>query len=152
SDIDKGIKKSGTTILTKIISTEDSSSINEIYKNLSNSSNADSLIKNDPSIANLIVEKEINLGTLNDEALEDTIYSLNQGEMTKPFKHDSLWLIIFIKNKSAKSIDLTDQKTVNEIKKNIRNRRIQKKYNEFIETLLSGKTFSINEESFFFIA
>ncbi|RPI73243.1 MAG: hypothetical protein EHM47_06480, partial [Ignavibacteriales bacterium] len=151
ADIDKGIKKFGTTILTGIISTEDSSLINEIYKNLLSSSNADSLINNNPSIANLIVEKEINLGTLNDEALEDTIFNLNHGEPTKPFKHDALWLIIFIINKSAKSIDL-DQKTIDEIMKIIRNRRIQKKYNEYMGRLLSGKTFSISEESFFFIA
>ena len=151
-DITKGIQKYSTTIVTEIITSADSTIVNKIYNDLLNSPNPDSLI-NSISIKNLSVEKEINLGTLNDESLEDSIYSLSPGEFTKPFKHESVWVIFFVKNKLRSSFaDQTDQKTNNEIKRIIKNRRVQKKYIEYLRDLLSGKTFSINEESFFFIA
>ena len=152
-DITKGIQKYSTTILTEIITSAYSTIVNKVYNDLLNSPNPDSLINNSISIKNLSVEKEINLGILNDESLEDSIYSLSPGEFTKPFKHESVWVIFFVKNKLRNSFaDLTDQKTNNEIKRTIKNRRVQKKYIEYLRYLLSGKTFSINEESFFFIA
>jgi parvulin-like peptidyl-prolyl isomerase len=152
-DITKGIQKYSTTILTEIITSADSTIVNKVYNDLLNSPNPDSLINNSISIKNLSVEKEINLGTLNDESLEDSIYSLSPGEFTKPFKHESVWVIFFVKNKLRSSlVNLTDQKTNNEIKRTIKNRRVQKKYIEYLRNLLSGKTFSINEKSFFFIA
>ena len=151
-DITNGIQKYSTTVVTEIIASEDSSLVNKIYAELQNSPNTDSLLNNNPAIKNLSSEKEINLGTLNSESLEDSIYKLIPGEFTKPFKHESVWVIFFIRNKITKGVDLSDQKTVNEIKRTIKNRRVQKKYDEYLKNLLSGKTFSINEEPFFFIA
>lgn len=151
-DINLGILKYSTKILTEIIAFDDSSVLNKVYSDLQNSSNSDSLIQNNSLIKSLSTEKEINLGNLNDESLENIIYDLSPGEFTKPFKHESFWAIFFIKNKTNKSIDLTDQKIINEINRTVKNRRIQKKYIEYLKVLLSGKTFSINEDAFFFTA
>ncbi|MCK7516312.1 MAG: hypothetical protein MZV64_00575 [Ignavibacteriales bacterium] len=54
----------------------------------------------------------------------------------------------FIKNKIYTAIDLNDQKTVDQIKDVLRNRRIEKRYQEYYKEILTGFNTEINPETF----
>lgn len=148
-DIENGILKSQAKLSTQIISTRDSLTIYDLYNKISLDTNYDSLISNYQNLTNNIVD--ITLGTLKDEEIEDSLYSLNVNGFTSPIKSEVGWVIFIIKNKIFTPIDLSNQRSIDKMKKVIRNRRIEKRYEEYLNQLLSGITINIDAESFNFI-
>ena len=88
------------------------------------------------------------MGSLKDEEIEDSIYSLPVNGFTDPIKSEVGWAIFIIKNKISTPFDLGNQQVIDNMKKVIRNRRIEKRYKEYLNELLSGITININPESF----
>jgi len=149
-DIIKGMKKYHTTITVNILSSPDSLMMMEIFERISASGNPDSLIINDDLIKRITTLREVSLGTLRDEALEDSIYNLDPGEYTKPFMHDSFWVIFFVKNKtSGAGSALTDEQILSDVKRKIKNRRLEKVYTSYADSLLSGKTYTTDKDNFY---
>ncbi len=146
NDIDKGIIKSQAKIIAQIITTNDSLTIYKFYSQLRQNNNFDSLA----SIHSDVTDREIDvaLGTLRDEEIEDSLYSMNINDFTFPIKSEVGWVIFGIENKILTPVDLSNQQTIDNIKKIIRNRRIEKRYNEYLNELLSGITINISPESF----
>jgi parvulin-like peptidyl-prolyl isomerase len=149
NDIMKGIEKFSSKLSVQIISSVDSVIIQRIFKQLSASSKPDSLIKNDNTIKNITSAKEIELGTLKDEKIEDLVFSLKTGEFTKPFRHESVWVIFYLENKTSGGVDLNDQKIISEIKKRIKNRRLETLYISYTDSLFRGRNFQVNKENFY---
>ena len=145
-DIANGILKSQAKLSTQILSTQDSSTIYNLYNKFSLDTNYDSLISNYQNLTNNIVD--ITLGTLKDEEIEDSLYSLPVNGFTSPIKSEVGWVIFIIKNKIFTPIDLSNQQSIDNMKKVIRNRRIEKRYEEYLNQLLSGITINIDSESF----
>jgi hypothetical protein len=73
---------------------------------------------------------------------------MNINDFTFPIKSEVGWVIFGIENKILTPVDLSNQQTIDNIKKIIRNRRIEKRYNEYLNELLSGITINISPESF----
>jgi len=146
TDIENGIVKSQSKLNAQIISSADSLSIYHLYNNLIINSNYDSLISISPKITSNILD--ITLGTLKDEEIEDSLYSLPINGHTSPIKSEVGWVIFIINNKIFTPIDLGNQQAIDNLKKVIRNRRIEKRYEEYLNELLSGIVININPESF----
>ncbi len=149
NDIENGILKSQAKLNTQIISTQDSVIIHNLYNKFSLDTNYDSLILNYHNLTNNVVD--ITLGTLKDEEIEDSLYSLPLNGFTSPIKSEVGWVIFIIKNKIFTPIDLSNQQSIDNMKKVIRNRRIEKRYEGYQNQLLSGITINIDSESFNFI-
>lgn len=148
-DISNGILKSQTTLKVKIVSSADSSIIYDFHKRLIQTNNFDSLLN---TYNNLMPETqltEITLGKLKDEEFEDILYELNINEFTEPVRSEIGWVLFFIYDKLFTTIDLTDEKTISDVKKIIRTRRIQIRYEEYMKSLLSGITITPNEDLFY---
>lgn len=148
-DIENGILKSQAKLKTQILSTQDSLIIYNLYNKFSLDTNYDSLISNYQNLTNNLVD--ITLGTLKDEEIEDSLYSLPINGFTAPIKSEVGWVIFIIRNKIFTPIDLSNQQSIDNMKKVIRNRRIEKRYEEYLNQLLSGITINIDSESFNFI-
>jgi parvulin-like peptidyl-prolyl isomerase len=144
-----GIIKSQAKINTQIVSTQDSLTIYNLYNKFSLDTNYDSLISNYQNLTNNIVD--ITLGTLKDEEIEDSLYSLPVNGFTAPIKSEVGWVIFIIRNKIFTPIDLSNQQAIDNMKKVIRNRQIEKRYDEYLKQLLSGITINIDSESFNYI-
>ncbi|HEX9251386.1 MAG TPA: hypothetical protein VF870_04045, partial [Ignavibacteriaceae bacterium] len=149
-DIANGIIKSQTKLNAQIITSNDSLSIFNLYQKLNANSNFDSLISKTENITNNVFD--ITLGSLKDEEIEDSIYSLPVNGYTDPIKSEVGWAVFIVKNKISTSFDLGNQQTIDNMKKVIRNRRIEKRYKEYLNELLSGITINISPESFFLLS
>jgi parvulin-like peptidyl-prolyl isomerase len=145
-DMNDGIIKSQTKLITQIVSTNDSIDIYKFYNQLKPNDKFDSLVSSNPKL----IEREIDitLGTLKDEEIEDSLYSLAINDYTFPIKSDVGWVIFRIGNKIFTPVDLSNQQIIDNIKKIIRDRRIEKRYDEYLKELLSGITIHISPESF----
>lgn len=149
NDINAGIQKSQLKFKTKLISTNDSILIYNFYNQLSRQINFDSLSSTFNDIKSTDVE--VSFGTLKDEEIEDSLYLLQIDGFTSPIKSEIGWVIFKIDNKIFTPFDLNDQKAVNDMKKVLRERRIEKRYQEYMEELLSGTEININSDPFLFI-
>ena len=146
NDINSAIIKSQSKLSTQIISSKDSTSMWDFYKKLNQNINYDSLLLTLPNFTNNLVD--IALGTLKDEEIEDSLYTLPIDGFTSPIRSEVGWVIFVIKNKVFTPIDLGDQQTIDNMKKVIRNKRIEKRYEGYLNELLSGITINIEPKSF----
>lgn len=146
NDINVGIQKSQIKLSTQIISTNDSLLIFNFFYRLNKKNDFDSILSTFPELTS--TDLDVFLGSLKDEEMEDSLYSLEINQFTSPIKSEVGWIIFKIKNKIFTPIDLNDQKAVENIKKPMRDRRIEKRYHEYIEELLSDIRININSESF----
>jgi len=147
-DINSGIQKSQIKLSTQIVSTADSLRIYDFFTQINKKNDFDSTLSSFPELTSTDVD--ILLGSLRDEEIEDSLYSLGINQFTSPIKSEVGWVIFNIKNKVFTPFDLNDQKAVDDMKKAIRDRRIEKRYNEYMEELLSGIKININPEPFLF--
>ncbi len=145
-DINNGIIKSQAKLSTQIVTTNDSVSIYNYYRHINLNKNFDSLLLINPELTGKIFD--ITLGTLKDEEIEDSIYSLPLNGFTSPIKSEVGWVIMIIRDKIFTPIDLGNQQSIDNMKKIIRNRRIEKRYKEYLNILLGSTTIDINPESF----
>lgn len=148
-DIDNGIKKSQEKIVAQIISSPDSTDIYEFYSLLTLNTNFDSAFSKTSSLTKN--DFDISLGSLKDEEIEDSIYSLSVNDFTAPIRSEVGWVIFRVKNKIFMPFDLSNQNSIDNMKRIIRNRRIEIRYNEYLKELLSGQIININKESFLLI-
>jgi hypothetical protein len=145
-DITNGILKSQTKLSAQIVTSQDSLVVYNLYNKFKSNSNFDSLITNTKSVTGNVFD--ITLGSLKDEEIEDLLYSLPINGFTSPIKSEVGWVIFIIKNKTFTPIDLGNQQAIDNMKKVIRNRRIEKRYEEYLKEILGGITININPEAF----
>lgn len=145
-DITNGIIKSQTKLNSQIITSNDSLSIFNVYQKLNSNSNLDSVIAKTKNITSNVFE--ITLGCLKDEEIEDSLYSLPINGFSSPIKSEVGWVIFIIRNRIFTPIDLGNQQAIDKMKKIIRNRRIEMRYEEYLKGLLGGIKININPESF----
>lgn len=146
SDIEKGTFKSQLTQVIRFLSSEDSLSIFSLYNALLIKKNLDSSLIAFATISDTIAETKF--GTIKSEILEDSIYSLKKGNYSSPFKIENGWIILFCKEQILTPIDIGDSKMIENIKKVIRERKLEILYNNYRNNLLSGMYVKINPELF----
>lgn len=146
NDIQAGIQKSQIKLNTQIISTNDSLEIHNFYLQLNKNNNFDSSLYRFIGLTSTDID--VFLGSLRDEEIEDSLYSLEINQFTSPIKSEKGWVIFKIKNIVFTPIDLKDQKALENVKKAVRDRRIEKRYHEYLEELLSGIKIKIDREPF----
>lgn len=146
NDITNGINKLQIKLNVQIISTKDSALVYNFYNELSLPTPIDSALKKNKGIN--LVETEISLGKLRDEEIEDSMYSLNIGQTTAPIKSEIGWVIFRLTDKVFSPVDISDSKITNDMKDIILNRRIEKKYQKYLNDLLTGITINIDPEAF----
>ncbi len=147
-DVNRTINNAQFKLKTRIINSEDSIKIFRIYSLLKEYISLDSILRIPEFLFIPAGEFEVSIGSLKDEEVENYLFSLNPKEFTQPIRSEVGWVIFFITEKYLTPIDLTDQKTIENLKKIIKSRRIMHKMNEYLKELLSNKTIDINDQAF----
>ncbi len=145
-DINNGIMKIQTTLNVLLISSKDSSLMSDFYDKITVPENIDSLLTRYNGLTQQVIE--IKLGKLKDEEIEDLLYSMSTGAFTEPIKSEIGWVIFQVKDRVSSPIDLSDEKIINELKRTIRSRRVEKRHGEYLKTLLTGIKISADEKIF----
>lgn len=147
-DITLGMKRSAMQLEFSVFSSNDSVLINSIYISLTGGASFDSL----KNIYNEIVSKEpvyISFGDLNEETIEDSLYSLKQNQFTVPIKNNSGWFIFRLDTINTRIINPKEhQKHKSFVENRIKERRAMKEGTKYLSTLLSGKLIDIDKTIF----
>ncbi len=148
SDLANAIEKSQFKLKSKIINSEDSTKIFQVYELLKNNYSIDSIFKI-PEFAFLSSGNfEITLGSLKDEEVEDYLFTLNPDEFTHPIRSEIGWVIFYIKEKSFTPVDISNQKFTDNIKNIIKSRRKMKFAEDYLQKLLSNQIYNIDDTVF----
>jgi len=150
SDLEKGIGKSQFTQVIRFISSQDSVSIFEFHKQLKSITNIDSLIPLFNSIDDTIID--VKFGDLDNETIEDTIYSLKKGSFSNPFQVDNGWIIFYCRDNVFTPLNLGDQQAIENIRKPIKRRKLEILFNEYRNNLLKGTNVKINPNTLFLLS
>ena len=150
SDLEKGISKSQFTQVVRFISSQDSVSIFEFHKQLKSITNIDSLIPLFNSIDDTIIN--VKFGDLDNETIEDTIYSLKKGSYSNPFQVDNGWIIFYCRDNIFAPLNLGDQQAIENIRKPIQRRKLEILFNEYRNNLLKGTNVKINPNTLFLLS
>lgn len=147
-DVALAINKAQYKIISKIITSTDSTLIFDLYQKFHLTDNKDSLITTKQFSSLTANQFEITIGSLKDEEVENYLFTLSPKDFSAPIKSEVGWVIFLIKDKLFTPIDISDQKAVNKINSIVRNRRIMKRTNEYLQELLGNITIHIDEEAF----
>lgn len=151
-DVSTALNKAQYKLVSKIISSTDSSLIFDLYSKLQLSDKIDSLLTVTPFSSVAANQFEISLGSLKDEEVEDFLFTLSPNEFSYPIKSEVGWVIFLIKDKLFTPIDISDEASVNKIKNIVKNRRTMLMTNEYLQNLLGNVTINIDETAFLSVA
>ncbi|NWF88685.1 MAG: peptidyl-prolyl cis-trans isomerase [Ignavibacteriaceae bacterium] len=130
----EGLQRIYNNLVLDVLKFKDSASANEIYSRLKNEITFDSA----KSILNSqIPSVQIKFGEMT-ENVEDMLYSLNEGEHTKPVKSSSGWLIFKLVKKEPAAFSKRDQAVMN-VEEIIKQRKTDYFYNEFYGKFFGGR-------------
>jgi parvulin-like peptidyl-prolyl isomerase len=125
-EIEKGVNRSRNTLKVQIWAGTDSADSYRIYGLTQKGLSFDSLE---------IPETDITYGNMDDDKIEDLLYSLKPGEYSKPVNFRSGWFIFHLKNKIFTSKD-DNEKILSDVKRNIKERKAREIGTKFLSVFL----------------
>lgn len=145
-EVNDAIEKSQFKLQTFIVISIDSARIHHCYNQLLKQSDFDSVLSMFPELDT--ATSEVVLAGLKDESIEDSLFKLRLNEFTPPLKTEIGWVIFKLINKTFTPIDLNDEAAVNNAKDAVRDRKIEKRYLQYMTELLSETSIIIDSISF----
>lgn len=145
-EISKGLSNINRIISVSIITSPDSIEIWNLFDAFQSGLRFDSML-----VVMGMPEKrfEIKYGSLEDEAVEDMLYSLNLNEITKPVKSKDHWFIFkLVGDHKDTSIDLSNDHSKNIVLKKLKDRKAQKLGRNFLDNLLGGESITADRKLF----
>ena len=145
-EISIGLSRVTRILEMNIVASPDSQNIWNLYEELSTSDDFDSIVA-----ASKLPNKvsEIKLGSLQDERIEDIVYSLKINEFTKPILSNHNWFIFkLIGDRRDETIDLTKEHAKNIVIKTLSDRKSQKIGREYLDRLFKGRTITADRKVF----
>lgn len=146
SEITTGLSRVTRILNTLIITTPDSQKALTLYNDFQKGSSFDSVL------INLKMPQkpfEFKYGSLEDEAMEDVVYSLNLNEISKPVKSKSNWFIFkLVSDEQDLSIDPSKEHAKNIVIKKLKDRKSQKLGRDYLDKVLSGVRITADRKLF----
>ena len=145
-EISIGLSRVTRILEMNIVASPDSQNIWNLYDELLASDNFDSI-----TAASKLPNKvsEIKLGSLQDERIEDIVYSLKINEFTKPILSNRNWFIFkLIGDRRDETIDLTKEHAKNIVIKTLSDRKSQKIGREYLDRIFKGRTITADRKVF----
>jgi parvulin-like peptidyl-prolyl isomerase len=134
-----------------IVSSNDSEKIWGFFNEIKQSSNYDSLLiaynlKSSPY--------KVKYGSIENDLVENVIYSLKINQTTEPIKIDDLWLMfkLISDDPNPSTINLSPDQIKNIITEKLKSKEAQKIGNEFINNLLADKSITADRKLFNLLA
>ena len=145
-EISTGLSRVTRILNTLIITTPDSQKAIKMYNDFQKGSSFDSVL------INLKMPQkpfEFKYGSLEDEAMEDVVYSLNLNEISKPVKSKSNWFIFkLVSDEQDLSIDPSKEHAKNIVIKKLKDRKSQKLGRDYLDKVLSGERITVDRKLF----
>jgi len=145
-EIAKGLGRVTRILNTLIITTPDSQKASTLYNAFLNSASFDSVLL---SMKIPLKGYEIKFGSLEDEEMEDILFSLNLNEISKPLLSKGSWFIFkLLSDDQDISIDPSKDHARNIVIKKLRDRKVQKLGKIYLDKLFSGRSITADRRLF----
>lgn len=145
SEFAKGKRKILKTLVAKFIFSDDEKEINDIYNELKKGASFDSILATRPESKEQKNAEEITFGKLN-EKIEDAVFNLNVGEISKPLELKEGWYIFKVYSFTRKGIlDETDLKKIERV---VTERWENKTYENFYKNFFKKTTINADRKLF----
>lgn len=141
-----GLSRVTRILEMNIAASPDSQKIWNLYSELLASDNFDSI-----AAASKLPNKvsEVKLGSLQDEGIEDIVYSLQINQFTKPILSNRNWFIFkLIGDRSDETIDLNKEHARNIVIKTLSDRKSQKIGREYLEGIFKNRMITADRKVF----
>ena len=148
-ELAKGLLRVARILYINIIISTDSAEIHSLYKLLSNGADFDSLLKTRNEYQVQQKPLEVKLGSLDDELVEDIVFNLKEGEISKPIKSKEQWLIIKVRYEEIdNTINPSTGQAGNKVITALKNRKQKNIAGSFIDNILGGKSIAADRKIF----
>jgi parvulin-like peptidyl-prolyl isomerase len=145
-EIAKGLGRVTRILNTLIITTPDSQKASTLYNAFLNGASFDSVLL---SMKIPLKEYEIKYGSLEDEGMEDILFSLKLNEISKPLLSKGNWFILkLVSDDQDISIDPSKDHARNIVIKKLRDRKAQKLGKIYLDKLFSGRSINADRRLF----
>lgn len=145
SEFAKGKRKILKTLVAKFIFSDDEKEIYDIYNELKKGASFDSILATRPESKEQKNAEEITFGKLN-EKIEDDIFNLNVGEISKPLELKEGWYIFKVYSFTRKGI--LDETDLKKIEKVVTERWENKTYENFYKNFFKKTTINADRTLF----
>ncbi|MGE5436488.1 MAG: peptidyl-prolyl cis-trans isomerase [Syntrophothermus sp.] len=142
-EIIKGLARKGKTLKVNIISSVDSLEILNVYNLLKKNASFDSLLSLRDEFKGQEEPLEITFGQMEDEYVEDTLFSMKPGMFSAPVRTSKGWFIFKLKDKITTTPNNSEQEQI-DIKRIIKERRAKILTDKFLSDFLSKSDAKIN--------
>lgn len=152
ADVNNALSKAAKTVKSRILSSPNRDLIQQIHLSLASGKKLDSLMKLSEFSSIQVIPMELKLGVLQDEEIEDSVFTLIPGKSTLPINSENGWIIFYIDNVIFQAVDIADSKVVDKIKQTVKDRRALKRMKEYLGGLLADYRINIESEPFKVVA
>ncbi len=154
SELAKGIWESSLTLNVDVISSVDSAAMQKLYSKIKSGESYDSLYTLLPDEStNNKKPLAINFGDLENTTIENILFSMKLGEVSKPLENGNVWFLFKLESTTKKDIN---GKTADQIKMQakdiIRGREAREIGSKYLSKILSGVTIKANTPLFITLA
>ena len=134
-----------TSLSLYFLFASDSSTSKGFYEKLNSGASVFSILTPGEFEAPMI---EVNYGDMKPD-LEEKLFSLEENGFTRPIKSGGGWIIFYLAKRNQKSFTSEDvNSSLKKVEKFLRQKKEQKKLNEFMKSFFSGKKITTNGELF----
>lgn len=151
-EISRGRTKYLKILHIKSLASEDSTQITGLYNLLQSVGSIDSLLSVKPDVSKLVANTEIKFGKLNDEEIENRLYTLKLNEFTGPVRNGNNWFIFELNDIKPDIAAASEDKLQDEVKNILRNRKIRNLYEDFYKKYFGSFNIRADEKLFIKIA
>lgn len=146
NEIKTGLIRVTRVLNALIITSPDSGKVWKLYNSLLAGESLDSVL-----VSMKMPQKpfEVRYGSLEDETMEEILYSLNLNEISKPVNAKNNWFIFkLVGDEQDLAIDPSKEHAKNIVIKKLTDRKSQKLGRVYLDKLLSGKTINADRQLF----
>lgn len=146
SEIINGLSRVTRVLNLLAIATQDSQKAFLLYNDFHKGVSFDSVMV---SMKIPLSPIEVKYGSLEDEAIEEVLYSLSFNEISKPLKANNNWFIFkLVSDEQDYSIDPSKEHAKNIVIKKLKDRKSQKLGRNYLDKLLSGVRITADRKLF----
>ena len=148
-EIDVGLQRVTLELYVKIISTEDSLEILRIADQLIKGADFDSVLSTRTENNLQQTPVRIVYGSLDDEKVEDLLFSMKPGSISLPVKSGDGWFIFKLVSQSHNpAVNLSNDQANNIVTRVLTDRKIQQVGGAYLDSLIGGRSIEADKKIF----
>ena len=144
-----GLQRVTLELYVKIISTKDSADIFNIADQLIKGADFDSVLSTRRENSLQKTPVRITYGSVDDESVEDLLFSMMPGSISLPVKSGNGWFIFkLVSQEHSPAVNLSNEQPRNIVTKTLTDRKVQQVGGAYLDSLIGGRSIEADKRIF----